>query len=120
MANIGTKIFTWLHGRYLGADEFGNHYYEARKAGDDGRKRRWVIYAAAAEPSTVPANWHGWLHHTTDKLPTVQERQRLSWQKPHQPNLTGTDQRHLPPGHLARGGHRAVSASGDYLPWNPS
>lgn len=119
MATIGTKIFTWLHGRQLGADESGNRYFEARKPGDDGRKRRWVIYSGADEPSTVPATWHGWLHHTTDKLPTVQERQRLPWQKPHQPNLTGTAQRYLPPGHLAKGGQRSASASGDYLPWNP-
>jgi hypothetical protein len=71
------KIFTWWNGATLGAlntikkravlvgeDDFGNRYYEAKDARDsyDGRLRRWVIYKGYAEASTVPAEWHGWLH----------------------------------------------------------
>ena len=28
--------------------------------------RRWVLYAGEAEASAVPAEWHSWLHFTTD------------------------------------------------------
>lgn len=120
MAHIGTIIHTWFHGRQVGADEFGNRYFEARKAGPDGRRKRWVMYRGIVEPTKVPPHWHGWLHYTFDKLPTDADRKRYSWQKPHQPNLTGTTHRYLPPGHLERGGERSWSASGDYIPWNPS
>lgn len=120
MATIGTILHTWFCGRCVGTDEFGSRYYEAKKPDSSGRKKRWVIYHGSSEPSKVPAYWHGWLHYTTDKLPTDADRQRYAWQKPHQPNLTGTEQRYLPPGHLLRGNKRSVSASGDYIPWNPS
>lgn len=120
MANIGTRLFTWLHGNQVGKDEFGNRYFMARKASADGIKKRWVIYNGEPEASKIPAHWHGWMHYTTDKLPTEGEQKRHIWQKPHQPNLTGTAGRYLPPGHLARGGDRSPSASGDYIPWNPS
>lgn len=119
MTTIGTSLFTWFKGKQVGEDQFGNRYYEARKANTEGRKRRWVIYARLAEPSLVPAHWHSWLHYTTDQLPNEESAHRYDWQKPHQPNLTGTSERYLPPGHMAAGGKRAKSASGDYEAWRP-
>ena len=118
MATIGTRIFTFLKGKKLGEDEMGNLYYEGHRARPDGIKKRWVIYKGLNEPSQISAEWHNWLHYTTDILPE-KNPQKYAWQKPHQPNLTGTSERYLPPGHLDRGGHRDASASGDYQAWKP-
>lgn len=120
MATIGTVIFTWLQGKQVGRDEFGNRYFEARREDSAmGRKRRWVIYKGMAEPSKVPAHWHSWLHYTTDRLPEENAARKYPWQKPHLPNLTGTPYRHLPQGNILRGGKHAPSASGDYEAWKP-
>lgn len=116
-ATIGTRIFTWMQGRFIGRDEFGNRYYEARRAGKGERHRRWVIYNGMPEPSKVPAHWHGWLHYTL-AAPILEAAHKYHWQKPHQPNLTGTQGRYLPAGHISKGGVRAA-ASADYKPWTP-
>ncbi len=105
---------------FVGEDEFGNRYYEARDNKDsyDGRKRRWVIYQGYAEPSKIPPDWHGWMHYTFDEPPTKAPLKRRSWEKDHQPNLTGTVHAWRPKGSIARGGERA-SATGDYQAWSP-
>ncbi len=114
--NLGTRLFTWLKGRRVGADSLGNVYYEERSARPGYRVRRWVAYAGAPEASLVPAEWHAWLHYTTD-APLV-ERARRPWEKPHLPNVTGTPASYRPPGHDYQGGHRA-RATGDYEAWTP-
>ncbi len=116
---IGTRLFTWLHGELVGSDATGNRYYRDKRTKGHKRERRWVLYAGAAEASKVPAEWHGWLHRTVVEPPTGQVQSRRPWQKPHQPNLTGTDLAYRPPGHVLQGGRRAA-ASGDYEPWVPS
>lgn len=112
--NIGTTIFTWLHGRQVGQDETGNRYYQERKP-RNARVRRWVIYAGPPEATAVPPEWHGWLHHTVDAPLTGPKR---PWQAPHQPNATGTPAAYRPPGHDYEGGHRRA-ATGDYEGWTP-
>jgi NADH:ubiquinone oxidoreductase subunit len=113
--NIGTRIFTLLHGRRVGSDTAGNIYYTLRRAPAHGRTRRWVDFAGPAEASAVPPEWHSWLHYTTDEpLPTNSK----PWRKPHIPNLTGTPGSYRPPGHDYEGGHRA-EATGDYEAWTP-
>lgn len=111
---IGTQLHTRRHGRRVGEDASGNVYYEAKKGG-----RRWVIYSGPAEGSRVPAEWHGWLHHSTDMLPTESQTPVRAWEKPHLPNLTGTPIAHVPKGALSAGGERA-RATGDYEAWKPS
>lgn len=86
MLDIRTRLHTFLHGKYVGKDEFGNRYYEGKKTSANGRKKRWVMYKGMAEPSKVPASWHGWLHYTVDEVLSG----RYAWQKDHLPNLTGT------------------------------
>jgi NADH:ubiquinone oxidoreductase subunit len=125
------KIFTWWSGATLGAlfdigrraslvgeDEQGNRYFEEKKASLEGRPRRYVIYKGYAEPSRVPADWHGWLHHTFEKPPTEEPFRLKAWEKPHRPNLTGTIHAYRPSGSLASGGERA-KATGDYEAWRP-
>ncbi|MCR0981733.1 NADH-ubiquinone oxidoreductase subunit NDUFA12 family protein [Roseomonas populi] len=106
-----------LSGRRIGTDSAGNVYFESR--GDYlgyGRKRRWVVYSGPAEATLVPPEWHGWLHHT---IPAPIENPRpLAWQKPHQPNLTGTSQAWSPTPRGQKSNHRPVTA-GDYEAWTP-
>lgn len=112
-----THFFTRLSSRPVGTDRFGNAYYESR-ADMPGypRKRRFVLYKGAPDPTAVPSEWHAWLHHTTDApLPEVR---LYAWQREHQANLTGTPAAWKPPGHDSRGGARQKSA-GDYDAWTP-
>lgn len=113
---IGTRLFTLFRGRLVGRDAMGNRYYEERHPRAGLRQRRWVIYAGPPEASAVPPEWHAWLHYTTNA--PVPESPRRPWQKPHEPNLTGTAESYRPPGHDYEGGQRAA-ATGDYEAWTP-
>ncbi len=117
-ATIGTRLHTFFFGSYVGSDVFGNRYYQARAQAKEGQRRsRWVIYHGRPEPSKVPAEWHTWLHYTTDSVPS-DAKKRYRWQRPHLPNLTGTKHRYLPKGHLQAEAKRAAS-SADYTAWTP-
>ena len=122
-ATLGTWLLTWLRGEHVGTDDYGNRYYQLKNyklqplgGGRFSRERRWVIYKGEAEGSKVPPEWHAWLHHTYDEVP--KPRTRYPWEKPHQPNMTGTPLSYHPRGSVLRGGHRRP-ATGDYQPWRP-
>jgi NADH:ubiquinone oxidoreductase subunit len=122
---IGTRLMTWLRGELVGSDQFGNRYYRdktkkalVRGGGRFSREKRWVIYEGVAEASKVPPQWHAWLHHTIDAPPLDAGTPQYAWEKPHLPNLTGTEAAYRPPGSVLMGGHRQASA-GDYEPWTP-
>ena len=102
----------------IGTDQFSNHYYEERRARAGKPPRRYVRYNGIAEASKVPADWHGWLHHTFDELPTDTPLARQAWEKDHHPNLTGTVHAYRPTGSLAVGDRRQ-STTGDYQAWSP-
>jgi len=119
MANFWTRIHTSWFGRFVAADSFGNRYYQSRRAVAGRRRRRWVLYKGEAEASKAPPEWHAWLHYTIDEPPLEGGVPHKEWQKPHQPNLTGTDEAYRPPGHLLAGGRRD-KATGDYEPWTPN
>jgi NADH:ubiquinone oxidoreductase subunit len=123
--SMWTRVFTKLNGELVGTDQFGNRYYRERKrrklrrgGGFLSRERRWVVYNGEPEASRVPPLWHGWLHHTTDDVPTAAAQPAYPWQKEHVPNLTGTALAYRPPGSLLRGGQRSP-ATGDYERWTP-
>ena len=116
MTTIGTRLFTWLHGKRVGQDADGNVYYEEKRPRPGHpRPRRWVVYNKLVEASEVPPEWHAWLHYTTD---TPLPPPKLPWIKPHQPNPTGTPASYRPPGHDYEGGRRE-RATGDYEAWTP-
>jgi NADH:ubiquinone oxidoreductase subunit len=116
-ATLGTRLFSSRHGTGVGEDALGNLYFQG---GSDvhGNPRRWVIYAGANDASRVPAEWHGWLHNTTDIVPDKAPPPR-PWQAPTKPNLTGTRDAYRPAGALEAGGKRAA-ATGDYEAWSPN
>jgi NADH:ubiquinone oxidoreductase subunit len=126
-----SRLFAWWKGATIGAfydigrranvvgeDEQGNIYYEERKASFNGKPRRWVIYNGLAEPSRVPPDWHGWLHHTLEEPPTIAPLPRRAWEQDHLPNLTGTPLAWHRKGSLASNEPR-VAATGDYEAWKP-
>jgi len=122
---LGTRILTWLRGELVGTDQTGNRYYrdKSRRAlvkggGRRSREKRWVVYNGTVEATRVPPEWHAWLHHTIDAVPVDAGKLKYPWQKPHQPNLTGTPAAYRPPGSVLLGGARAPAA-GDYEPWRP-
>ena len=118
---FGTQFWTWLYGEYVGTDEFGNRYFREKGGKINkgfGFQRRWVIYNGYTEATRIPPEWHGWIHHVVDVPPTKEDYQPREWQKPHQPNLTGTALAYRPQGALEKGGHRAA-ATGDYEAWSP-
>lgn len=110
---MGTRLHTWRFGKAVGQDEFGNTYYQTAD-----RRRRWVIYAGPAEPSTIPPGWHGWIHHRTDVAPPADAYRPHAWQKPHVPNLTGTAEAYRPHGSMMTPETRE-RVTGDYDPWTP-
>ena len=112
-ATLSTLLSTALFGRPVGADQFGNRYYQSK----DG-KRRWVIYNGTVEASRVPPDWHGWLHHTFKEPPTKAPFKERPWEQAHQPNMSGTDYAKRPSGSLLRSGERPP-ATGDYEAWTP-
>ena len=114
-----TLISVKLSSNEVGRDAFGNRYYEERRARPGKPPRRYVRYNGMSEASKVPADWHGWLHHTEASPPPEGGYLRHDWQQDHQPNTTGTSHAHRPAGHLLKGGKRAA-ATGDYEPWTPS
>ena len=92
-ATVGTLLNSWKTGVKVGEDGLGNTYHRARK-GD----RRWVIYNGTTEATRIPPGWHGWIHHRVDVPPVDENYAPRDWQKPHQPNLTGSPQAYRPPG----------------------
>lgn len=111
---LGTRLFTWRKGEFVGEDEVGNRYYQER----GGKRRRWVIYNGEADGSRATATWHGWLHYRVDTPPNKEPYTARPWEAPYQPNLTGTPAAYRPPGSIVVPRPRD-EATGDYDAWRP-
>ncbi len=107
---LNTQFHTWLRGNYVGVDDQGNRYFQ-------NGQRRWVIFAGEAEASWVPPEWHGWLHHTCETPPTERTVSKQDWERPHVPNMTGTDKAYVPKGSLRSGN---PGARPGYTAWTPN
>ena len=108
---INTQFFTWRNGIKVGDDESGNVFYTSKNG-----LKRWVIFNGEAEASLVSPDWHGWLHHTWDDLPTDNPLVKKSWEKRHQENLTGTIEAYAPAGSIRKNTPKPRS---DYESWKP-
>jgi NADH:ubiquinone oxidoreductase subunit len=124
---LGTQLWTWRKGEFVGEDKAGNRYFRTRRRRKNkhavidrrlGFERRWVQYNGLADASRVPAEWHGWLHHTVDTLPNEESFTERPWHEGHQPNLTGTPGAYRPPGSTLAPGRRP-RVTGDYRAWRP-
>ncbi len=118
---VNTRFWTKRYGELVGYDEFGNAYYRSRGGAIDpalGVERRWVIFIGESEGSAVPPGWYGWLHRQTDEPPTAAPYTPREWEKPYEPNMTGTPLAYRPPGSTLATGKRP-QATGDYEAWSP-
>ena len=113
-ATVGTALFTRMNGDEVGKDDAGNVYF----ASGGKNPRRWVIYDGNNDGSRVPPEWQAWLRGTIDDLPEKALPPRRAFQKPAEPNLTGTLAAFRPDGALGSGRVRPAS-TGDYEPWIP-
>jgi|TARA_B100000959_G_scaffold122964_1_gene129058 NADH dehydrogenase len=98
---FGTFIYTLFTGKLIGADEFGNKYYSNSKG------KRWVIYKNITESSSIPPEWHLWIHFLTEKKPP-NDIKKFVWQKKHEENLTGTKKAYKPEGSLSSGSIKSI------------
>jgi NADH dehydrogenase len=87
---IGTKLQTIFFGKFVGEDDFGNKYYQSKS------KKRWVIYKDEVDASKIPNEWYSWIHFTNNNIQNSHNFKKYEWQKPHQPNKTGSDQSYHP------------------------
>ncbi|KAI7842078.1 hypothetical protein COHA_004274 [Chlorella ohadii] len=91
--------------KLVGVDQHGNKYFE--KPGAQWVRNRFVVYAKSnhwrtQDPSTVPPEWHAWLHYISDENAVNAE-----WKRPiyvgeanAHPSLTGGNV-HMPKGSWA-------------------
>ena len=87
---IGTRIKTIFFGKFIGKDNFGNKYYQSNSG------KRWVIYSEEIDASKIPVEWFSWIHFMPNKIENTRDFKKYHWQKPHKPNLTGTDSAYYP------------------------
>ncbi|KAN0012281.1 hypothetical protein ACTFIU_007579 [Dictyostelium citrinum] len=65
-------------------------------------RHRWVEYAdyKSNDPTTIPPEYHSWIHHVSDKLPSEMLPFSPTYKRPHIANPTGTDGAYTPPNFL--------------------
>ena len=73
---LGTFLQTLFYGNMVGKDEYGNKYYQNRNA-----SKRWVIYNGTVDASSIPPEWHSWLHKIINTLPAQVKFNNFKWQK---------------------------------------
>ena len=116
--SLGTKLYTWLYGKSVGSDEFGNKYYVNNNDPSDLHAKRWVIFKGEIEASKIPPHWHAWLHKSIDK-PPLNYKHKYSWQKEHKPNMTGTKEAYYPSSHPLSKNYNPDEIKADYESWSP-
>ena len=82
---LGTRIQTMIYGKLVGKDNAGNKYYENKNG------KRWIIYNGDVEASKIPEEWYSWIHNIKNKIENNHELEKFESQKPHKPNLTGSN-----------------------------
>ena len=87
---FGTRLKTIFFGKLVGTDELGNKYYQSKKG------KRWVVYTDTIDASKIPVEWYSWMHFTPNKIEKKNILEKYEWQKPHQSNLTGTEEAYYP------------------------
>jgi NADH:ubiquinone oxidoreductase subunit len=118
--SLRTWIYTVFNGELVGLDEFQNTYYRSKKKKLKKRERRWVVYNGIADASSVPAEWHAWLHYTVDEPLTEAAAQSYSWQKSHSINKTGTSEAYSPSKKDLNDEAGVPKTAGSYEPWIPN
>jgi len=115
--SLGTYIYTWIFGKFVGEDELKNRYYCSSYNFNDKSLKRWVIFKGEIEASNIPPHWHAWLHKSVES-PPIKYKHKYSWQKDHQKNHTGTSKAYFPSSHpLSKSNNNSIKE--DYEAWKP-
>jgi len=109
-------------GELKGQDQFGNRYFESLNADTIPGRHRWVESANTREfnASNVPAEWHSWLHYTSDQ--PISNSYSIKYKLKHQPTALsemGTNANYLPPSHYITGA-KVEAKTAKYDSWNPT
>jgi NADH:ubiquinone oxidoreductase subunit len=111
---VGTKLYTYLKGKKVGEDYFGNYFYESRD-----KRNRWCIYSYQSDASKISPEWNSWLRFITNSCPT-DEAMTYEWQKRFIGNLTGLDGAYKP--EILRANKKNEDLDryqSDYKAWKP-
>ena len=113
-STVGTKLYTYLKGKKVGEDYFGNYFYESRD-----KRNRWCIYSYQSDASKISPEWNSWLRFITNSCPT-DETMTYEWQKRFSGNLTGLDGAYKP--EILRANKKNEDLDryqSDYKAWKP-
>ena len=116
--SLGTRIYTWFNGNFIGNDELGNQYYCNSKDPNDLKAKRWVIFNGEIEASNIPPHWHAWLHKSID-IPPINYNHKYNWQKDHKQNMTGTKNAYFPSSHPLSKNYEPEKKQDEYKSWTP-
>ena len=116
--NLGTLFYTWVYGNFVSRDQFENKYYCNSKDFRDLKAKRWVIFKGEIEATKIPPHWHAWLHKSID-VPPIDYSHKYSWQKNHQPNMTGTEEAYYPNSHPLSKLRNTEKIKKEYERWEP-
>ena len=94
--SLGTKLYTWLYGKFVGMDDIGNKYYTNSKVQNNLKEKRWVIFNGEIEASKIPDQWYSWMHYINNKIENSHDLKKYNWQKEHLPNQTGSENSYHP------------------------
>ena len=94
--NLGTIIYTWLKGNFVGEDNMGNKYYTNSKNSSSINAKRWVIYNGEIEASKIPNEWYSWMHFINNNIENTHQIKKYEWQKEHLSNQTGSENSYHP------------------------
>ena len=116
--SLGTVLYTYLYGKFVGRDESNNKYYCNSKNFEDLKAKRWVIFKGDIEASKIPPHWHAWLHKSIN-TPPLNYKHKYSWQKNHEANMTGTDKAYYPDTHPLSKNYKSDALKSEYESWSP-
>ena len=115
--SLGTLLYTWFFGNFVGFDKMNNKYYCNSKNFQDKDAKRWVIFNGDVEASKIPSHWHAWLHKSIES-PPINYKHKYAWQKDHEPNMTGTSKSYHPNTYLLSKSNPYPNKK-EYEEWKP-
>ena len=116
--SLGTLLYTWFFGNFVGSDELSNKYYCNSTNFHDKNSKRWVIFNGKVEASKIPPHWHAWLHKSIE-LPPLEYKHKYKWQQDHQENKTGSKDAYFPSSHPLSKTYNFDQPKKDYESWTP-
>ena len=113
-STVGTNLYTFLNGKKVGEDYFGNSYYESKD-----KKNRWCIYSSQSDASRIGPEWNSWLRFISNSTPQGGDT-GYEWQKVFNGNLTGIEGTYKPGIVRVNSSKEDLNSyKSDYQAWKP-